>query len=109
MKEIWLKHHVPSLHYDKDTLIELAIWKGWMNAQAKRLKYNDPRVLSDHEYGKLCSKLFIVLNEKKHEPFFHQGLRNFSACRQKYIWHENESMEKNTYNYFSGKGCDLGF
>ena len=110
MKEIWLKYHVPSECYDKNMLVEIALWKGWMDAEAKRLGYGDDvKSLSHHDYGVFCSKLFLVLNERKHKPFKVGGRINYSACSQKYIWHENESMEKNTYNYFSGKGCDLGF
>ena len=106
MKEIWLNYHEINV---ANQLIEIAIWTGWMNAEAKRLGYHDPRTLSPHDYGEFCSKLFLVLNESKHTPYKMGGHLNRPSCRRKYIYDEKESTAKNTYNYFSGNGCDLGF
>ena len=106
MKEIWLNHHEINI---ESQLIEVAIWRGWMEAEAKRLGYGDVKSLSHHDYGVFCSKLFMVLNERKHRPFMIGARLNYSSCKKKYIWNEKVSIGANTYNYFSGKGCDIGF
>ncbi len=105
MKQIWLPYH--EIHL-KNQLIEIAIWMGWMCTEAERLGYGNVYSLSPHEYGELCSKLFLVLNEKKLIPFKVAGRLNYACVKNKLIYDEKESPEKNTYKYFSGRGCDLG-
>ena len=110
MKAIWLPYHQIHLNHQ---LIEIAVWMGWMCEQSADMvkKHGGKHVsqMDAHEYGEFCSKLFIVINEKKIQPYKVAGRLNYACVKEKRPYNENESLEKNTYNFFSTKGCDVKY
>ena len=104
MKAIWLPHH--EIHLNNQ-LIEIAIWMGWMMEQSIKVAGKHCSDMNPHEYGEFCSKLFIVINEKRLQPYKVAGRLNYACVQKRRPYNENESMEKNTYDFFSSKGCDL--
>ena len=110
MKSIWYNNHNINV---KSRLAEPAVWRAWMDSQAHNMNLKQINEMSHVEYGSFCAKLFIIFDEEKLRPYSIKNqvvkpndidiplLQNFR------FYNKNISNKKNTFKYFSSKGCDI--
>lgn len=113
MKEIWFNHH--QINTGNSEILECAIWKGWMDLQANNMGLKQIDEMSQSDYGDFCSKIFIIFDERKLRPYSFKGKEinhdtlktDIPDVKKFRLYNENISPEKNTFKYFSSKGCDI--